>query len=206
MGREIENALKFLKNGNKKFQIISLEPLNFKNLHINQGHGPVAIDLLFPDVNFHGLSDGKISEVTNDWKQMKAKAYFKTLHLKGEYEISGKVLVLPIQGKGPCDIEFDDMTVNVTIDFQEIEKNKKQVFDVKKFHIELQPKKTVYSFQNLFNGNKALGDNMNVFLNENSRELLEELKPAFSKGFDAILAKISNLVFHKLPVDELRIP
>jgi hypothetical protein len=52
---------------------------------------------------------------------------------------------------------------------------------------------------NLFNGNKALGDNMNLFLNENWQIILQELKPPVREALAQIFASLVNRVFDKLP-------
>jgi Haemolymph juvenile hormone binding protein (JHBP) len=55
---------------------------------------------------------------------------------------------------------------------------------------------------NLFNGDKALGDNMNMFMNENWQDILNELKPAFSEAIGQILENIINNVFSKFAYSE----
>lgn len=57
--------------------------------------------------------------------------------------------------------------------------------------------------ENLFNGNKALGDNMNLFLNENWQIILDELKPAVRETLAQILSGVINAVFDKLPYNDL---
>lgn len=59
------------------------------------------------------------------------------------------------------------------------------------------------NLENLFNGNKALGDNMNLFLNENWQIILQELKPAVRETLAQILSGIINNVFDKLPYSDL---
>lgn len=59
------------------------------------------------------------------------------------------------------------------------------------------------NLENLFNGNKALGDNMNLFLNENWQIILQELKPAVRETLAQILSGIINSVFDKLPYSDL---
>lgn len=53
-------------------------------------------------------------------------------------------------------------------------------------------------FTNLFNGDKALGDNMNLFLNENWRDILKELKPAITYAIEEVLKSIINRIFNKV--------
>lgn len=59
------------------------------------------------------------------------------------------------------------------------------------------------NLENLFNGDKALGDNMNLFLNENWRDILNELKPAIVLSVEEILKGIINRIFAKIPYDEV---
>lgn len=51
-------------------------------------------------------------------------------------------------------------------------------------------------FTNLFNGNQALGKNMNKFLNENWNEILKELKEPIISGFGKVFIAIINHVFN----------
>jgi hypothetical protein len=58
------------------------------------------------------------------------------------------------------------------------------------------------NFTNLFNGDKALGDNMNLFLNQNWRILLDELQKPIFLAFADIFKNVFNKVFDQNPYDE----
>lgn len=53
------------------------------------------------------------------------------------------------------------------------------------------------NLENLFNGNKLLGDGMNKFLNENWSELWKELQPAFIETFGRVGLDVANTVFQR---------
>lgn len=59
------------------------------------------------------------------------------------------------------------------------------------------------NLENLFNGDKLLGDNMNRFLNENWQDILAELKPSIIDAFTQIFSGIINSVFSRLPYDDI---
>lgn len=59
------------------------------------------------------------------------------------------------------------------------------------------------NFENLFNGDRALGDNMNLFLNENWKEIFAELKPVVEDTFAEIIRHVVNNVFNTFPYDSL---
>lgn len=60
-----------------------------------------------------------------------------------------------------------------------------------------------YVFENLFNGDKLLGEQMNKFMNENWREVDKDLNKSISEAFLQIYSDISEKFYSKLPFDEL---
>lgn len=56
---------------------------------------------------------------------------------------------------------------------------------------------------NLFNGDKLLTDTTNQFLDENWRDLFNELKPAMLKAVDETYLPAVKPVFNKAPYAEL---
>lgn len=58
-------------------------------------------------------------------------------------------------------------------------------------------------FSNLFNGNKELGDNMNLFLNENWSDIFMEVKLSIEKAFVKVVKDYINNVFENIPYNSL---
>lgn len=84
-----------------------------------------------------------------------------------------------------------------------VEKSGQQFYQVDKFKVHFDTSRFYMDFSNLFNGDKALGDNMNVFLNDNWQDILKELKPAISAAFTKIFQAVVSNVFNKVPYNEL---
>lgn len=70
-------------------------------------------------------------------------------------------------------------------------------FDITRLH---------YHFENLYNGDKLLGDSTNTFLNENWEDIYKELRPLIFDGFTLIIQQTLQNVFHKVPFRELFAP
>ncbi|XP_014290335.1 protein takeout [Halyomorpha halys] len=181
-----------------------IEPFRFITMSVNQGTGPVTIKLDLKNFDMKGLSNMEIKEVTNDWKTMIIKAHLKQLDCEGDYSIEGKVLVLPISGTGKCSIVVKGVDIVATLKFSEVEKGGKNYFHVDSFETDITPTRSIFNFQNLFNGDKALGDNMNLFLNENHEEIVRELKPAISKGMSAGFIHLSNQVLSRINAKDIK--
>lgn len=148
--------------------------------------------------------------------------------ITGKYKIDGRVLVLPIQGEGNAHLVFDNANLVVKYKPKVIEKNGKQYIQTDKFNLDFDTSRLHINLENLFNGDKALGDNMNQFLNEvmfayfnhilnycnnpfflnfflnqNWRDILNELKPAITFAVEEILKGLINRIFLKIPYGDI---
>lgn len=87
-----------------------------------------------------------------------------------------------------------------------IVKKGKDYIQTEKFELGFDTTRLRINLSNLFNGDKALGDNMNQFLNDNWHDILKELKPSISYAIEEILKGIINRIFAKLPYESLFLP
>lgn len=60
-----------------------------------------------------------------------------------------------------------------------------------------------YDFGNLFNGDKALGDNTNLFLNQNWEDIFNELKKAIENAFGSVYRDYTKQILESLPFNEI---
>lgn len=65
--------------------------------------------------------------------------------------------------------------------------------------------KAYIELTNLFN-DETISDTMNIFLNENSNLIVDELKPGMADAFKLISYSVINNVFNKIPYDDLFLP
>lgn len=70
------------------------------------------------------------------------------------------------------------------------------------FKVDAQITRVLFNFENLFNGDKALGDNMNLFVNENWKVLYDELKPDFQRGLGNTFKEVMTKIFAKYPYEK----
>lgn len=124
----------------------------------------------------------------------------------GKYKVNGRVLVLPIQGEGNARLAFDDAELVVRYKPKVVEKRNKKYIQTERFQLDFDTSRLHINLENLFNGDKRLGDNMNQFLNTNWRDILNELKPAITYAVEEILKGIINRIFMKVPYEEVFAP
>lgn len=60
-----------------------------------------------------------------------------------------------------------------------------------------------FHLENLFNGDRFLGDTTNRFLNDNWRDVYSEMRPALAKTIAVMNKSVVKPVFDKIPYKEL---
>ncbi|KAK9506969.1 hypothetical protein O3M35_008808 [Rhynocoris fuscipes] len=198
----VENAIHDLKDGNPSLGVLPLDPLRFNKILIDQGNGPVSLKLEFIDLDIIGFTNMKITSFKNNWKEMQFEGIVPSLIFDGKYTADGKVLVLPVKGDGHCRYTFDNFVIKATLKLKEFEKGGHHFLEVTDFSFNMETDRMHVQFDNLFNGDKALGESTNAFLNQNWKEILNELKPSISKAFGSGYKEISNRIFSKIPIEE----
>ncbi|XP_053667171.1 uncharacterized protein LOC128716272 [Anopheles marshallii] len=186
--------------------LVPLDPLRIDKMDIVQGDGPINIVLNFKKVDLTGFQHAQIKKAsgfTSNPTKMDLNLIVPVASLVGGYRINGKVLILPIQGEGSSNMTMVNCDISLKWTGKLVDRNGKQFYQVEKFKVHFDTSRFYMDFSNLFNGDRALGDNMNVFLNDNWQDILKELKPAISAAFTKIFDAVVSNVFNKVPYNEL---
>ncbi|KAH8283811.1 hypothetical protein KR054_002500 [Drosophila jambulina] len=181
-----------------------LDPMKVDKMVINQGgNSAVNIKLTFTDNLLYGIKDQRVVGVKgfgkNLTEQHELKVLAKSYSLVGPYNIQGKVLILPISGSGISNMSMSNIKMIVRFSGQPLEKDGETYLDVTNVKLTLKPAATSYLFTNLFNGDKALGDNMNLFLNENADAIYQETSQSTDRAFSQLFYRLVKGVFAHRP-------
>ncbi|KAL1140596.1 hypothetical protein AAG570_000526 [Ranatra chinensis] len=173
-----------------------------QSIGLKQGSGPVSINSTFTDLKIYGMTDYTIKKVVPDLGNYRLdfEGELPALHNEGGYSISGKILVLPITGQGKS---WSNYTVKASLICSPKTKGNKLYWNVDDFMFDLDVKNAIIHMDNLFNGNKELGDAMNAFMSENWEVVFKELKPVVNEAVSALLKDVAVKVFSRFPIDQL---
>jgi hypothetical protein len=197
-------AIPYLAKGDKHLKLRVLDPLYIPEIRINtQGTG--SIKLVLTENTLYGLGNMELTKVNFDLeaKRLELEFFSKEFKVLGNYAIDGRVLILPITGSGKIDVRLYDGIVKYGFDYDLVQRHGKSYIRPKDPQVSLDSKKSYFNLENLFGGDKRLGEEMNKFLNENDRELTKELNPSIEATIKQIASEIVNTVIGKVPLEEL---
>lgn len=196
------------KLGHSGINLIPLDPLHIPSIKIKQGaESPVNIELSFKDVDLIGLGQQKFTKISGFQKDPNGKYHLKAkgphIYLVGPYQISGRVLILPIQGEGDNNITLTNPELEIVFDGRSYKRNGKEYLKMENTSLTFTVTNMHFHFKNLYKGDRALGDSTNLFLNENWKDIFHEIKGSIFDAFTLIAQGALTNVFNKVPYKEL---
>ncbi|XP_075145850.1 protein takeout-like [Haematobia irritans] len=203
------NSLNTLKDrlayGIPELYIPPLEPLIIPEIKMNQDTGAVYLKSTYRNVELYGMSKFNVKSFNIDTNKMKFTTvmHFPSLTMNADYDIDGKIMMMPMVGTGQCNANFTDVTMTTVILGERQKKNGKTYLKVKDIDVNYKVDRVKIHLDNLFNGDKALGERMNEFLNENWDSLSEELRPLLEKALSRVVKTSTEKLFKAYSYDDL---
>ncbi|XP_060873611.1 protein takeout-like [Metopolophium dirhodum] len=202
----LKNAIPHLVKGVPSLGLYPIDPLRITQLGIDQGTGPVSIKLNFRDLDISNIGSIKFNEIYADLDNNNITLdvnFEKPITLDGNYDIKGKVIILPITGDGLSKISLDNLRAKINVYLKPVVKNGNTYMDIKDLKLAFTTTKMQLKLDNLFKGDKALGNNMNVFLNENWKDILAELQINFENALAAAFSGVAQQFFSRVPYNQV---
>lgn len=89
------------------------------------------------------------------------------------------------------------------IHFDKENKNNKQYLKVKLYTARITVEGAHFDFQNLFNGDKRLGDNILKVINENWSVIFDDVKDGVNNSFSKVFEAVAKIFFSKIPTENM---
>ena len=202
----VKEAVVSLAGGLKNFKILPVEPLAVDSVSIGEPHGSVALKQEYRNIKLHGLTKGiQVKNYHIDWDKclLSSDSTNPQVDFVADYRIDGKILLLPVRGSGKSNITMYDLNTHNDIYCEKYQKNGETYLRVKKYIVKFSPSRVAMRFDNLFDGDSILGEQMNRFINENSDLLFKELQAPYEETFGLVFTKISNDIFSRVPFNKI---
>lgn len=199
--------LKKAEKGLPDFKIPVMEPFVIPKVQLDQGSSKaITLKSTFTNLAISGLTKGQFTDLKvtlNPDPNMEVSVHIPSARIISDYEIDGKLLVVPIKGSGKCEANLTEVTGSLKLNAKYVEKKGSTFFEIVKRNLKVNAKGAHFYFDNLFQGNKELGETTNKFINENWRELYKELEPVIEKTMLSVMDYFLNLLLQDYSYDDL---
>ncbi|XP_014487718.1 PREDICTED: protein takeout-like [Dinoponera quadriceps] len=128
------------------------------------------------------------------------------MNITCDYEINGRVLLLPLQGKGKSEMTLYNSTMTADAEFERYERHGESYLKLKKLDFHIKDTDLKVYFENLFGKDSNLGKEMNRLLNENSKIIFKEIKPAYEEICKQFITELADKIFYNFPLKKLLPP
>ncbi|XP_026748696.1 circadian clock-controlled protein daywake-like [Galleria mellonella] len=195
-------AVPIVAAGIPELGVRSLDPMKIPVVKSNTA----GLEVTFSDNVVTGLKGCKIESLKNDLTKNKQVVIMRcSTEWRGNYKMDGQMIVLPVKGEGKCVMTVQDIVIKTTIDLTTVQGddgkphwhiNKwKHAYDVKT--------NAKFQFDNLFNGNKILGDPVLNFMNSNWQVVMKEMAgPSIYATSEAVVEAV-EAIYKAVPAEEL---
>ncbi|CAL4124495.1 unnamed protein product [Meganyctiphanes norvegica] len=192
-----------LHTGVPELSLPILEPMFIPNLNFRQGNGAVNINAVFRNLEIRGLSSFNTTYIEADplSQTLNVGLYIPELRVTGSYDLDGLLLVLPIKGQGPFWTTFNGIHANGVGSINIAGQAPSERLQVSNVFVDFDIDRMRVNLDNLFGGDPILGEAVHLFLNDNGKEVLGEIKPEIQRRLNDLVQKVMNDAFSQLPVD-----
>ncbi|KAJ3664928.1 hypothetical protein Zmor_000460 [Zophobas morio] len=195
----VQDALHQLDKPHPEVGLPSLNPFvsPITTIRIGAGTSVVHFSQVIRNVKIDKFAEFSALNASMDFNTnvLRLDVEYPVVKFEFDYEIDGKILVMPIRGHGPENTSFE-----VIFTLEEKNKYYKVVNSTMVFK-KLEAMRI--NLENLFDGNKELGDKINVVLNENWKGIFQDLKDVYQKLNSEILTSTFSKFLDKVSASEL---
>ncbi|XP_031356968.1 circadian clock-controlled protein-like [Photinus pyralis] len=200
-------GIRVMEKGMPEFQLESIQPITVPSMSIGGGTGAVQVVQRYKNFQIFNVAKGRTesvdSSITDREFKLSMVMHLEDVDIVSQYKLNGSVLLLPIFGEGEVKITMTNTKVPFELIGEVAEKKGTKYADISSVKMDLNPAKVVFDFKNLFKGDPRLGPEMNNILNENWKEIFNDVKHGYNEALSAVAKNIANQIFRKVPYDDL---
>uniref|UniRef100_A0A224XR31 Putative hemolymph juvenile hormone binding protein n=1 Tax=Panstrongylus lignarius TaxID=156445 RepID=A0A224XR31_9HEMI len=197
-----------LIKGIPKIRVPALEPLKIPQIAINRNLTNVKVFAKLTNIIATGGSNFTITKLrcNTDALTLEMSLFIPYIAVTCDYDVDGRLLVMPLKGKGVFMGNFTDITA-VIKGVGEAVSNKK---GVKYINIKtVKPKIDVGGQDTKFHTTdddpniKAITQTVATFINQNQRQVFEIVRQIVEETVGAVSKSMGNNIFSAIPLNEI---
>ncbi|KAM7361517.1 juvenile hormone binding protein 15 [Cochliomyia hominivorax] len=195
VARTIEEVIKLYPQGNPTFGMANMQAINLTDVVLSKlnPNSPIQINIKFNKCTLYGLEKVKVLRAKGFSKKTKKifiDIFVPNLKLKGDYESKGKILLLPLNGRGNGEMAIMNATIKIEFDMDSEKRNDKIYYTIKDTKSKVETEKMIANLENILMDNPILSESINSVINENWKEVFMELH----EDLEQIIKNVTNIL------------
>ncbi|XP_053691062.1 protein takeout [Sabethes cyaneus] len=205
MKQSIETLRPYLARGIPELDIPAIEPINLGDLIVAESVPGQGISITAKDIKAYGPGNFRLKRlnVVEYGKVYSFELELPHLYVEGRYVVDGRILLLPVKGAGKFTGNFTQGVGNVRIKGDRKVINGKNHLSLAKLDIKIKVGDGKIKLENLFGGDRVLGEIINHTINQNFALLSHELIPLIEKALQRIFKLTGNKILERFPEEVL---
>ncbi|KAJ3618238.1 hypothetical protein MTP99_006259 [Tenebrio molitor] len=199
-----QHAVNQLGKPYRSLNVPSLDPLTISEISIGAGQGKVSLEQNFKDCSLYGFNNMEVEQFEFDLegRVLQVKGTFPKIIIKCQYQASGQILILPIKGQGKAELVLDNLKIVDLLKYEEERKGDKAYMKFVESDLDIDPSLITFKFERFFSEDQSLADNVNKVMNDNWKEVFEDVKADYTEAVNRILLSLLNGFFSKVSIEE----
>ncbi|XP_052863365.1 uncharacterized protein LOC128270003 [Anopheles cruzii] len=205
MKESIETLRPYLARGIPELDIPSIDPILLGDLIVAESVPGQGVSISAKDIKAYGPSNFKLKKLTvvEYGKIYSFELELPHLYVEGRYIVDGRILLLPVKGSGKFTGNFTQGIGSVRIKGDRKRINGKDHLSLAKLDIKIKVSDGRIKLENLFGGDRVLGEIINETINQNFNLLSTELIPLIEKALQRIFKRTGNKILERFPEEVL---
>lgn len=205
MKESIETLRPYLARGIPELDIPSIDPILLGDLIVAESVPGQGVSISAKDIKAYGPSNFKLKKLTvvEYGKIYSFELELPHLYVEGRYIVDGRILLLPVKGSGKFTGNFTQGIGSVRIKGDRKRINGKDHLSLAKLDIKIRVSDGRIKLENLFGGDRVLGEIINETINQNFNLLSTELIPLIEKALQRIFKRTGNKILERFPEEVL---
>lgn len=205
MKQSIETLRPYLARGIPELDIPAIEPIILGDLIVAESVPGQGISITAKDIKAYGPGNFRLKKlnVVEYGKVYTFELELPHLYVEGRYVVDGRILLLPVKGAGKFTGNFTQGFGNVRIKGDRKVINGTNHLSLAKLDIKIKVGDGKIKLENLFGGDRVLGEIINQTINQNFALLSHELIPLIEKALQRIFKRTGNKILERFPEEVL---
>ncbi|KAJ3633804.1 hypothetical protein MTP99_010729 [Tenebrio molitor] len=200
-----EQVKPFLQKGVPELNLPPISPFHIPEINLQQGTNVLSYKDTLTNVVITGLDNYKFRQFDFDVKNLffNSSVEMGFLNIKSNYSIKGKLLTVPIEGVGTLNTNITNSNGTLTTQAKLVTRKGISYMDVEKSVVKLYVGDVQTDYTGLFDQNEVLAKAAKQVINENLKEIIDEVKPALEEVFVRIANDVLFKSVLRIPYDKL---